>query len=759
MAATNAERCKRYRDRRGSIGERMRARPIIAWDGEGHTIPRSGLSRDEYRAAVESYTDELLDADRAAGAAIWDAIDSCGGFIRILPGVQNDWHDLPRHIRSRSRGRAIDIVAQAAGCSVDDLVSFLIAHPRPQNRRSARAMAIERFGPYLEPHEAHRYVILNAAIGLPGEEPKDGPHLVAAEGIPTPTAIDFLFSVAQAYPKALHVMFGSGYDLTMILRDLPRHVAESIIRNESPNYVQFYAGGKKYGVRMRPRKWASFKRYEDGLTFTIWEVFGYYQTTFVGALRANGGHPDTITAIEQMKAQRSNFDLRTIDRQVGYCQSECRELVSLVSKLIANVDEAGLTSGRLGGPGELAAVAMKKHGVRRAIAAEPPEMARSLAQAYFGGRIETTGVGTVPEVFAYDIVSAYPAQTVELPNLAAGIWRSTSAIEPGDFGLAEVFWRYDRPAPFYPLPYRLGLDPQQRPKGGVWFPAEGSGWYFISEVLAAQEHAKAFGGDLTIGSAWVFDHNPADRPFHFVPDLFAQRKEWKRDGRGGEKILKLALNSIYGRTASQLGAKDGERPGLFSFLYAGAITAGTRAALLRAALLDPEAVLLFATDGLYTTRELPIETGSHLGAWEGDRYGTGVFVQPGVYWLRAGKSWVARSRGFDRASLLTPDAIGEAWEYGRTSVCIPTTRFITLRESIARNDPAAAGTWQTTPRELALDGGGKRSRILSTDGCERSFKRTAPRTWPMIPDWVESAPYESIVYDSHFDEAKEQAAL
>jgi hypothetical protein len=127
-----------------------------------------------------------------------------------------------------------------------------------------------------------------------------------------------------------------------------------------------------------------------------------------------------------------------------------------------------------------------------------------------------------------------------------------------------------------------------------------------------------------------------------------------------------------------------------------------------------------------------------------------------VYWLRKGNTWTARSRGFDRESLLNPDRIAEAWERGQNTIAVPSTRFITLRESIHRGDPAAAGTWETKPRILALDGGGKRSR-LRTVGLE--LLSCLRPTRPMIPVPIESAPYESIVYDSHFEDAKEQAAL
>jgi hypothetical protein len=75
---------------------------------------------------------------------------------------------------------------------------------------------------------------------------------------------------------------------------------------------------------------------------------------------------------------------------------------------------------------------------------------------------------------------------------------------------------------------------------------------------------------------------------------------------------------------------------------AGLITSLTRVQLIEAIAKDPAAVVMVATDGIYSMRELPGltvigENGKDrksLGDWEHVEHGNGIFiVQPGVYWF------------------------------------------------------------------------------------------------------------------------------
>jgi hypothetical protein len=102
----------------------------------------------------------------------------------------------------------------------------------------------------------------------------------------------------------------------------------------------------------------------------------------------------------------------------------------------------------------------------------------------------------------YDIASAYPSATVELPSMKRGDWTKHGYIKIKSlaelrvtienasmlsmYKLAFRFPEYERFhkdaarvvfMPFYPLPYR-------RKNGGIIYPAYGRGWYMRDDFLA-----------------------------------------------------------------------------------------------------------------------------------------------------------------------------------------------------------------------------------------------------------------------------------
>ena len=173
--------------------------------------------------------------------------------------------------------------------------------------------------------------------------------------------------------------------------------------------------------------------------------------------------------------------------------------------------------------------------------------------------------------------------------------------------------------PFYPLPYR-------DKRGGILFPASGYGWYTRDDVLAAIAWLERFVLDFPrstskqhrmtafeIEEAWTFrpghEGRANERLFDFVRDLFVERRQIKeaadRTGRYDirEKTIKLSLNSIYGKLAQSVGG-DGAAPSVANPYYAAATTAYCRRRLIEAALIDPHAIVFFATDGIVSTRPL-----------------------------------------------------------------------------------------------------------------------------------------------------------
>ena len=134
----------------------------------------------------------------------------------------------------------------------------------------------------------------------------------------------------------------------------------------------------------------------------------------------------------------------------------------------------------------------------------------------------------------------------------------------------------DKDLDFCPLPYR-------REDGSIVFPPSGEGIYFVEEFRAMLdwcEQIYADGGGMTYGPALIFkgawEFIPANnnKPFKFVQKYFDQRTQILLEhGKGDirEKVIKLVLNSLYGKMAQGVGSRsDGMPPVTANPYYAGA---------------------------------------------------------------------------------------------------------------------------------------------------------------------------------------------
>ena len=222
--------------------------------------------------------------------------------------------------------------------------------------------------------------------------------------------------------------------------------------------------------------------------------------------------------------------------------------------------------------------------------------------------------------------------------------------------------------PFFPLPYRTK-------RGGILFPCEGHAWVKRDDFLSALAWAKAYDFksweyELIIYEAWKFEEKDATvRPFEFIRELYDMRRALKdKEEAGGaydiqELAIKLSLNSIYGKFAQRIGGSEFEPPATVCPYYASAITAATRRRMVEAALVDPDAIVMFATDGIVSTRTLERDgkvagraISERLGDWETKRVIGGMFLQSGFYTFldaATGKP-ETKLRGARKAHILMP---------------------------------------------------------------------------------------------------------
>jgi hypothetical protein len=458
-------------------------------------------------------------------------------------------------------------------------------------------------------------------------------------------------------------------------------------------YAISYVKGKSFDVwRLAdPEKPYRGKKLHTSAHIRIYDVFGFFQSSFsavVDSMVSSGrATKEEADFIAKMKEKRDQFANENIERIKAYTTLELRLLARMMGDLRVGFEETGLHLRHWHGAGAAASALIESQKLKMHygpdIAASNISPQQTAAHhAYYGGRIELLMQGYVEDraLHVLDVASAYPAAMVEFPSLAGGEWVSKPGTEFRKGSLSELraavevtsclsmfkirfqlptYERYHSDArkamfiPFYPLPYRDR-------RGGILFPANGYGWYTRDDVLAAIAWLERFVPDyprrrnkhhqmtaFEIEETWIFEPGHEGRanekPFDFVRDRFVERRRIKEaaDHAGRydirEKAIKLSLNSMYGKLAQSVGG-DGKAPTVANPYYAAATTAACRRRLIEAALLDPHAIVFFATDGIVSTRSLDglarvRKQGDvvDLGDWEYCEADSGLFVMPGVY--------------------------------------------------------------------------------------------------------------------------------
>lgn len=530
--------------------------------------------------------------------------------------------------------------------------------------------------------EPHRYIYLAGCdeTGHSWEVGRDN-RLSSIE------CFEFLCSLPQ---RTLVVGFSLGYDVAKWIEDLPDKAIYALMHEEmrqwlAPNGMVVY----------RPIHWNGFKinymnkrftiaREGENRSTTIWDIFRFFQSSFVKSLEAWKVCPqEEIDEIERMKEQRSILEQIPREEVHAYCQKECLNLTKLTRSLIEAHKAADLELKTYYGAGSTASVFLAKQGIAEKRGEVPEEMRLPLASAFFGGRFENSVVGPIEGmVYGYDISSAYPYQTTMLPCLQCGHWvhhKNTRDASKLAGRICLVHWRSSQASHWAPW----GTLPVRAKDGTIVFPIAGAGgWTWREEFKAAQE----LNPTLEATEAWSYETDCNHRPFVDVPRYYRERIALGKEAKG--IVLKLGINSIYGKLAQSKGVN----PPFQSWVWASSITSGTRAQLLRAIsnAQRRESILMLATDGIYSRErlrlEVPDDTGTFdcrnkrgdavpLGGWEEKEHPQGVFcVRPGIYFpLNPNDEQIneVRGRGIGRKALYNAwKTIVEAWDANKMSVAI-----------------------------------------------------------------------------------------
>lgn len=555
---------------------------------------------------------------------------------------------------------------------------------------------------------SHDYTLLAASDGRYIES-------YALGGLGTEEAFEFLLDTGEQNKGDIICGFFLSYDFNMMFRDLPAHILEGLWASEMRSWRAGSGRYRHYRIECIPNRVLKIQRgtyrmsadgdmsWKTEKAVTVWDCFQFFQMSFVKALRDwDAADTATIDRIAEMKDKRGTFEDGMADEVRAYCFEEVTLLRGLMERVAATLDGLDLNLTTWYGAGSIASAMFRKHGVKRHISRDfETEVTTAIMSSYFGGRIETFGVGVIKNSsWNYDVRSAYPAAARDLPSLRDASWGHTKRWEEGEpWALWRIRWQArDSIQRLAPFPFRH--------KKRIFWPTNGEGWYHTPEVSAAlSEPVMRERYDFEIIEGWILRPANDDRPFSFIQDIYDERARLKREHDPREKPLKLAMNAAYGKCAQSAGGRDGKPPPYQCYYWAGAMTSNCRAKLLRAACAAGDGLLAIATDGIFSRTEIPsLYMGQSLGDWESTEVEPGLMlIQPGVYasphlgacsicgsitycaCINALGSF-GKTRGFGSKGLQY-EAFKTAWERDGlgAEIVIPETRFISFGYALATN--------------------------------------------------------------------------
>lgn len=600
-----------------------------------------------------------------------------------------------------------------------------------------------------EDHE-HRYVIFANS---------EGDSIVDPNGVGTVEIFELLLRTGAKFPGAVHVIFAGNYDANMWLKPaLSRSGARRLAQSGKCSLLA--DNGVRYNIEYHPRHLFRVSEavfdpskgpggsYTSKRSMTVWDIFGSYQQSFVKACHGRLPPKDLaeIDDIEDMKGRRSGFTLDDIPEMLVYCRRELTALAKLASIDAEDSEAAGIVGQRRwDGAGAKANILLNKHNVKRHKVETTEGMLMPVRTAYAGGRIETYRFGEYDgPVFTVDIRSAYPWAATLLPSLTGGKWSDAvpNIQNLSEFSLIHLRYMAGRLDTLHPFHWRS-------PKAGISYPPTTEGWYWYPEVRAAIDCGVE---GIELLEAIDFEPGTDERPFEWIPEAFHIRRLLESQQKGRGQPLKLALNSLYGKLAQQLGARDGKPPTWHQLEWAGWITSRCRAEMFSLAYPRRDQLVSIETDGLSFTGSpdsgILARVGTSLGDYEVVEYRGGVWVQSGIYWLNDMDGWwkppKVRGIGVSKAGLSVMDreTFIEAYRQGLFYVAVPVTvnRFRGMVTSSLTD-----GRWQDwckwldDRREIGVAPRGKRVHIECTSQCRDGLHATLPTGGGSM-----SAPHELV---------------
>jgi hypothetical protein len=267
-----------------------------------------------------------------------------------------------------------------------------------------------------------------------------------------------------------------------------------------------------------------------------------------------------------------------------------------------------------------------------------PELVRFAHEAYQGGKFECSARGSFDQGYEYDIVSAYPWEMYNLPDIrTCKIERSRSVMKNADFALLRCSITIPSDLPSCHGALIKGVRVYCR------------GWQQAYLTLNEYLYLRDGGADIVIHDGFWIYGCPQAYPYRkIIKYLFSIKDKYRKTDKVLYQITKIMLNGYYGKMVQLTPMIDQDNDDNEYFkagaawnpIYAGVITANTRIRICKMQKYLKSDCLAVHTDSLISLRKLENKDfkkidgkriSDKLGDWKLECEGKGLIIAAGLY--------------------------------------------------------------------------------------------------------------------------------
>lgn len=369
--------------------------------------------------------------------------------------------------------------------------------------------------------------------------------------------------------------------------------------------------------------------------------------------------------------------VNNLDDIIKYCIQDCKLTAELGRFLLKKLEEAKLPNPRyFSSTASLSKQYFRLNCRIPSIKYIPTNILDISCFCYFGGRFEVLKRGYFPELWNYDINSAYPRTIEDLPDLKYGTWfKVEEGSKKEKIGYYKVL--LDIPESY------ISALPMKN-KGLIIFPhgvfEKWITWYEYDLL-------KDYIIDLYYGYEYDFNEDKGYYPFRKEIDyLYSKKQENKGINEVFYWIYKIYMNSFYGCMWEKHKNPEGLIVAgiLFNPIYASIITARTRWQLLKdVGKKNWKNIVAFHTDSVISTKPLKnLKINEELGNWslenKDGKAEEGVIISSGIYQIGS----KIRRRGFSKKDINWFNELKEFQD--KVKIRLPKLHVIKIAEALRR---------------------------------------------------------------------------